>query len=507
MQFWRALATTAAVVLVLAPSARADTFHVSPTGDDEQDPAICTAEAPCSMRVARITANLTPDEDTIVIPRGEYALSPDELFTEPVVLEGVRGDRPTLKGGRFEFAAQSTLRDVSIVGTAQVVLRAVSSHLERVDVTNGPLGTSTNAVCALEGPDSVIADSACHASPEGFGANAIELGRDGDGDFTIRHVTALSGGAAINAYSFGAVNAAVSDSILAGAINLNGATALYDNSASTTSVLPGAGNLRAALETIFPNIALGGVRPGAGSPTIDAGAASGDADLDGNPRTLGTAPDMGALEWIPVAPAVATGDPIAISTGGAVVSATIDPGGALTTFRVEYGPAGGGYTGAVDGGSAGAGTLGSGFQATIGGLAPGSAYHYRVVASNAAGAGEGADRTFTTTALPAATATPTPPPPAKPAKVTVSLASNKKCLKSRSTSLRVKIAKGGTVTAVEVYVNKKRVKRVTKAKDLKKSIKVSKLPKGAYTLEVRVKTKDGRTVKSSKKYRTCSSSR
>ncbi len=68
----------------------------------------------------------------------------------------------------------------------------------------------------------------------------------------------------------------------------------------------------------------------------------------------------------------------------------------------------------------------------------------------------------------------------------------------------MKIAKGGTITAVEIYVNSRRVKRVTKAADIKRAIKVSKLPKGAYTLEVRVKTKDGRTVKASKRYRTCS---
>jgi hypothetical protein len=37
------------------------------------------------------------------------------------------------------------------------------------------------------------------------------------------------------------------------------------------------------------------------------------------------------------------------------------------------------------------------------------------------------------------------------------------------------------------------------------AIKVTRLPKGSYTLAVRVKTKDGRTVKSSKQYRTCSS--
>jgi hypothetical protein len=211
---------------------------------------------------------------------------------------------------------------------------------------------------------------------------------------------------------------------------------------------------------------------------------------------------MGAYEWVPTAPEVATGEVSAVTATAAVVPGSVDARGEATTFSVEYGVSG--YTASVAGGSAGAGTLPVGVSATLSGLAPSTTYHYRVVATNAVGTTQGEDRAFTTAALPAAT--PTPTPTVKP-KVTVSLASNKKCLRSRSTSLRVKIAKGGTITRVDIYVNSKRVKRVTKANDLKKSIKVSKLPKRAYTLEVRVKTKDGRTVKSSKKYRTCSSSR
>ncbi len=104
----------------------------------------------------------------------------------------------------------------------------------------------------------------------------------------------------------------------------------------------------------------------------------------------------------------------------------------------------------------------------LSGLAPSTTFHYRIVASTALGCAAGEDRAFTTAAL-----------PAKP-KVTISLGSDKKCLRSRSTS-------------------------VTNAADIKRAIKVSKLPKRAYTLEVRVKTKDGRTVKPPKRYRTCSS--
>ena len=51
-------------------------------------------------------------------------------------------------------------------------------------------------------------------------------------------------------------------------------------------------------------------------------------------------------------------------------------------------------------------------------------------------------------------------------------------------------------------MNKRRKLRVTGAKALK-AIRVSGLPRGRYTLEVRVKTRDGRTERLARTYRTC----
>jgi hypothetical protein len=259
-------------------------------------------------------------------------------------------------------------------------------------------------------------------------------------------------------------------------------------------------------EMIFPDLPHT-LSPPAGSPTINAGLDdSGPMELDlaGNRRKMGPAPDMGAYEWVTRAPTVRTGELKAVSSSSALVGGSVDAGGDTTTARVEYGttPA---YGAAVDGGSIGAGTLPVDVSAAITGLAPRTTYHYRVVAKNGVGTTPGADATFTTAAAPAATPgpTPTPQPSVKP-KVTIWLGSNKHCLRTRSQSIRVRIASGGKITSVEVRVNKRRRLRVTRPALLKKSIKVTKLPAGAYTLEVRVKTKDGRTVKSSKKYRTCS---
>ena len=65
--------------------------------------------------------------------------------------------------------------------------------------------------------------------------------------------------------------------------------------------------------------------------------------------------------------------------------------------------------------------------------------------------------------------------------------------------MRAKIAEGGAISSVEVYVNQRRKLRVTGAKALK-AIRVSALPRGRYTLEVRVKTRDGRTEKLTRRY-------
>jgi hypothetical protein len=213
---------------------------------------------------------------------------------------------------------------------------------------------------------------------------------------------------------------------------------------------------------------------------------------------------------VPTAPAVTAGEATAISPTGATVPATVDARGDATSFRVDYGRTSA-YGASVDGGPVGSGTLPKDVRAALTGLAPATTYHYRVVASSPTGTGGMADdHAFTTGAAVARAPLPAPPPlvtPAKAAKVTVTLASNTRCLSTRTQSVRVKIAAGGTVTAIEVYVGDKRALRVTKAKDLSKTIKVARLPRGSYTLQVRVKTKDGRTVKSSRKFRTCSSSR
>jgi hypothetical protein len=84
-----------------------------------------------------------------------------------------------------------------------------------------------------------------------------------------------------------------------------------------------------------------------------------------------------------------------VGSTSAKLNAQIDPGGAETTYYVEYGPteAYGSSTPEV---SAGAGTEYSGVQATLEGLQHDTVYHYRFVAKSSFGTAPGPDATFTT---------------------------------------------------------------------------------------------------------------
>ncbi len=87
----------------------------------------------------------------------------------------------------------------------------------------------------------------------------------------------------------------------------------------------------------------------------------------------------------------------------ATLSGTVNPQALETSYRFEYGPTTSyGATAPVPEASAGSAVGRVGVSETIEGLQPQATYHYRLVASNAAGTTHGEDETFTTAA---------PPPP------------------------------------------------------------------------------------------------
>jgi hypothetical protein len=98
-----------------------------------------------------------------------------------------------------------------------------------------------------------------------------------------------------------------------------------------------------------------------------------------------------------VAPTIAAESVTNVAATSATFQAQIDPEGAETTYRIEYGTSASyGTAIPVPEGHVGAGTSALTIEAHPQNLQPGTTYHYRVVASNGAGSADGADQTFTT---------------------------------------------------------------------------------------------------------------
>ena len=114
-----------------------------------------------------------------------------------------------------------------------------------------------------------------------------------------------------------------------------------------------------------------------------------------------------ALVWvvagaagIAAAPTAITGPVSAVGPTSATVSGTVNPGGQSTSWYVEYGTSTS-YGSQSASASAGAGSANVAVSRALSGLASGTTYHYRVVATNGAGTSRGADGIFTTSAAPA----------------------------------------------------------------------------------------------------------
>ena len=132
----------------------------------------------------------------------------------------------------------------------------------------------------------------------------------------------------------------------------------------------------------------------AGSPAIDGGDTCGALDQRGTTRPRGSSCDIGPYEFAP--PIVATTAALSIGLTSASLRGTVTPSSQGTGYFFEYGT-----TTAY-----GSQTQGlflpppSNSQVTVSflvaGLKQGTAYHFRLVASNADGTSRGADQSFTT---------------------------------------------------------------------------------------------------------------
>ncbi len=112
------------------------------------------------------------------------------------------------------------------------------------------------------------------------------------------------------------------------------------------------------------------------------------------------------------------------------------------------------------------------------------------------------------TAVPTATPTVTPPvtkpptvtPPALKASEVLGLPSAKRCVSRRRFRIRLKRPSGTRISRVVISINGKRKKAVSKPTAV---VDLRGLPKGRITVKIEVRTADGRSVKQTRRYRTC----
>jgi hypothetical protein len=154
-------------------------------------------------------------------------------------------------------------------------------------------------------------------------------------------------------------------------------------------------------------------------------------------------PDMTFMTQPPDKPVVRDLRAEAIQPTSATVAASINPGSIPTTYRIQYGISSR-YNNTTPDRALVPGSVDQPISVPLGGLARGTVYHYRVVATNSSGVTESPDQTFTTPSIPviesseAAAGTNT-------ARLTVSVVAN-----ARPTEVRFEYGAGasyGSVTA------------------------------------------------------------
>lgn len=148
-----------------------------------------------------------------------------------------------------------------------------------------------------------------------------------------------------------------------------------------------------------------------GSATLAAAAWIGGPAIAVATTPAVTTPTSPTTPTNPEPPKVATSAVEGVSQTAVTLTASVNPGGAETTYRFEYGTSTS-YGLKTAEATVPAGTTAVTVKASVTGLTPATSYHARIVATNAAGSVQGADKAFTTASAPrrpsVATRTPSP---------------------------------------------------------------------------------------------------
>lgn len=305
-------------------------------------PEPCATANPCEIEdaVEGTTGTEVEEGDSIVLRPGIYALGTRTLeMGAETSVGGVPGRaRPTIRSSSsaiYGWAIAATplstgtrLHDVNVVETETGGLTSAVRFVELVERVSA-VSTGHDSIGCIPAYNGLLRDSICRASGTDAVGISIQVGCSGlsvEPPVRIRNLNAIAtgtdsvaimvsgnGGCDLSLTGRNVVAQGDGTDLLARSDSAPGTRTEIDLDYSAfdhvTAVNPNeiasapgsAANITAP--PVFVGAASGDFRQAPSSPTIDAGSASvlglGSFDLDGGPRSVGTAPDIGADEYDP----------------------------------------------------------------------------------------------------------------------------------------------------------------------------------------------------------------
>jgi hypothetical protein len=293
--------------------------HVRYAEPNGNGPEPCFEADPCGLKSA-VEGNAS-DGDEVILVEGTYELGATNATADDAVdVHPAPGAEVNVTAtGNYALILQDAgarLSDVEIDTTDGTALYLNGGVAERIDAHASGAGDN-----ACGGAAGTLRDSVCFSDAAFNGAGiGLNLSASGDRSLKLRNVTAVGIGATSDGmrFSYDGGNVAVdARNVIASGTDIdvrassNVSVDLDHSNYSTvstsgTGTVTDAGTLSNQMdEPAFVDAAAGDLHQLADSPTVDKGAAAsemGSADIDGESRSQGAAPDIGADELTVVAP-------------------------------------------------------------------------------------------------------------------------------------------------------------------------------------------------------------